>query len=108
MKAELIIYEVQEHFTQPFTEKGDYSFYEYTDTEIEELSDEDFIESAENNGLVYSLNDFLRAIERQELSFTTSTHFRAFLVDIKNPMATPVRVDLDEMKLNVIDNGFTI
>ena len=113
MKAELLIYGVAYYFTQPNTDKGDYSFREYDNAEIEQLSDNDFINWAKDNGDVHSLYGFLRELEAHNFGAKScvpkeNMQYRAYLVDTENPMATPIRIDLDEIKMNVVDTGYSL
>ena len=102
MKAELRIYGVSEYFTQPYTDKGDYSFYDYSAEEIENLSGKDFIQWAENNGEIYTLNGFLRDLEVRN-TVKKGMQFRAFLINTEDTEEEPIRVDVSDMLLRVSD-----
>lgn len=112
MKAELRIYGVECYFTQPHADEGDYSFYDYDNEEIEHLSDSEFIESAENNGYVWSLYTFLRDIEAHNFGARATVtrenmQFRAYLIS-QDEQDKPVRVDVDEILMRVEDIGFSL
>ena len=113
MKAELRIYGVSYYFTQPNTENNDYSFQEYDNEDIANLSDNDFIQWAEDNGDVHSLHGFLRELEAHNFGAKSTVpkenmQHRAYLVDTENPMVTPVRIDIDEIKMRVEDIGYSL
>ena len=105
--AEIRIYGVECYFTQPNADKGDYSFKDYDNEEISHLPDNTFIESAENNGYVWTLSAFLREVEAHNFGAKSwvikeNMQFRAFLVPLDED--EPIRrIDLDDLKLDVLD-----
>ena len=113
MKAELVIYAVDYHAIQPHADEGDYSFYELDNEEIANLSDKEFIQIAEDNGQVHSLDGFLREVEAHNFGARSDVvrenmQFRAYLIDTENPEATPIRVDISEIKMRVEDVGYSL
>ena len=113
MKAELRIYGVDYYFTQPNADKGDYSFKDFDNEEISVLSDEVFMQTAENNGDVWSLNAFLRETEAHNFGAKSATvkentQFRAYLVDVAGEGNPPIRVDIEEYLMRVEDVGYSL
>ena len=113
MKAELRIYGVECYYTQPNADKGDYSFKDFDNEEIANLSDSDFIESAERNGYVWSLANFLRDIEAHNFGARATVtrenmQFRAYLIDTEDETVEPVRVDEDQLLMRVEDVGYSL
>ena len=113
LKAELRIYGVECYFTQPNASEGDYSFKDYDNEEIANLSDIDFIESAENNGYVWSLYGFLRDIEAHNFGARATVtrenmQFRAYLIDIEDESVEPIRIDEDQLLMRVADIGYSL
>ena len=113
MKAELVIYAVDYHAIQPHADEGDYSFYELDNEEIANLSDEEFIQIAEDNGQAHSLDGFLREVEAHNFGARSDVvrenmQFRAYLIDTENPETTPIRVDISEIKMRVEDVGYNL
>ena len=113
MKAELRIYGVECYYTQPNADKGDYSFKDYDNEEIANLSDKEFMESAERNGYVWSLDSFLRNLEAHNFGARSEVtrenmQFRAYLIDITDNNEAPIRVDNDQLLMNVIDTGYSL
>ena len=113
MKAELRIYGVECYFTQPNADKGDYSFKDYDNEEIANLSDEEFMKTAERNSYVWSLDYFLRDLEAHNFGASNvvtreNMQFRAYLIDTTDENEAPIRMDEDQLLMRVEDVGYSL
>lgn len=61
----------------------------YSVTDVEYLTDEQFVEACEENGRVYSLHGFLG---NDVVAFDKDV-VRAYFIDTENENATPIRAD---------------
>ena len=113
MKEELRIYGVECYFTQPNASEGDYSFKDYDNEEISNLSDEEFMKTAVGNGYVWSLDYFLRDLEAHNFGAKAvvtreNMQFRAYLIDTTDENEAPIRVDSDQLLMRVEDVGYSL
>ena len=97
---ELRIYGVQFYFEDEDNEDTELDNYE-----IEGICDEDFINRAEEEGNVFTLNKFLREQEANNYGGASDVDFynmtlRAYLVDVNNPSHV-LRIDHSDFLLSV-------
>ena len=103
---ELCIYCVDTYYGQPNFDEEPQEVVEYDNEDIERLSDEDFIERAEEIGQVYTLFGFLRMVEAEKYGarseIPTNSTIRAYLIDRENPEGEVIRVDdIDEIVMTI-------
>lgn len=95
---EIIVYGVQYMF--------DNFDNELDNAEIQQLSDEDFIERAEEEGNVMSLNNFMRELEAINYGAKSPKDYenmslRAYIIDLEQGGNYYTRIDTDRLRLRV-------